>query len=146
MFNSEGALLHDVGTYSLMNTKGEFDESNYIQHGMEGYDLLKKEGFDEIICRFAERHTGVGISKGEIIKENINLPPNNYFAESMEEKLVMYADKFHSKDPQFNSFDTYREHIRRFGEEKVKKFESFRELFGIPDLEPLAEKYNHPIT
>lgn len=142
---SVGALLHDIGAYSFINKKGEFDEPNYIEHGVRGYNILKREKFDEEICRFAERHTGVGISKDDIKKQNLRLPLKDYIAKSLEEKIVMYADKFHSKTPQFNSFDAYGKHIKRFGENKFKKFHELSQLFGIPDLEPLVRKYNHPV-
>jgi len=63
-------------------------------------------------------------------------------AESGEERLVMYADKFHSKTdpPTFVSAATYARHVRRYGEEKVRVFEAMRESFGEPDLGPLLEK------
>lgn len=140
-----GALLHDIGAYSLINRNGEFDELNYIQHGVRGYEILKQEGLDEKICRFAERHTGVGISQEDIINQNLNLPPKDYIAESLEEKLIMYSDKFHSKNPQFNTFDTYSSYISRFGEDRIRKFQALSKIFGIPNIKPIASKYNHPI-
>jgi uncharacterized protein len=141
-----GALLHDIGAYTFIDNEGKFDEKNYIQHGIRGYSILKREGFPEIIARFAERHTGVGLPKEEVVKYIPNLPPNDYVAETMEEKLIMYSDKFHSKTPQFNSFNSYSKYVRRFGEDKVEKFAKLSRLFGIPDLEPLAEKYHHSIV
>jgi len=140
-----GALLHDIGVYSIINIEGELDESNYIQHGIRGYNILKQEGFSENICRFTERHTGVGISQNDVISQNLNIPPKDYTAESLEEKLIMYSDKFHSKNQQFNSFDTYSKYIGRFGKDKVQKFNLLSQLFGTPDLELLARKYKHPI-
>jgi HDIG domain protein len=138
-----GCLLHDIGVYRLYLPNGEIDHANYIKHGTEGYALLKEEGFDEQFCRFASCHTGVGLTKQEIEEEDLPIPPADYFAETPEEQLIMYADKFHTKTtpPKFMTADAYAEKQRRFGEEKVKRFRQFQKEFGTPELEPLAKKY-----
>ncbi len=141
-----GGFLHDIGAYRFIDEKGVFDEKNYIKHGIEGYKILKEEGLPEELCRMAERHTGVGIPKEQIIKRGLLLPAKDYIAETIEEKLVMYADKFHSKNPRFNSFDYYREYAKRFGEENQEKFVELANMFGIPDLELLSEKYHQPVV
>jgi uncharacterized protein len=140
-----GALLHDIGIYRLVKN-GELDESSYIQHGIKGYELLKEGGLPEEVCRFASHHTGTGITKADIERQNLPLPPADYLAETDEELLVMYADKFHSKLPfKFNRIETYKEHVKKYGEEKVAEFERMVEKFGIPDIETLAAKYGHPL-
>ena len=141
-----GALLHDIGAYTFIDVENHFDEKRYIRHGIEGYKILKEEGLPEELCRIAERHTGVGITKRQIINRNLPLPLKDYTAETIEEQLIMYADKFHSKNPQFNSFDWYRAYTQRFGEDTVKKFEEFSHIFGIPELESLSIKYRQPIV
>jgi uncharacterized protein len=67
--------------------------------------------------------------------------------ETIEETLIMYADKFHSKSnpPVFNSFDWYREHVAQFGHEKAESFERMAQKFGIPKLESLSKKYGFAI-
>ena len=93
-----GCLLHDIGVYPLFDKNGaETDTSKYITHGVLGEEILQNEGFAEGLCRFASHHTGAGITKEQIIESNLPLPHNDYLAETPEEKLVMYADKFHSK-------------------------------------------------
>lgn len=142
-----GAMLHDIGVYKLY-TDGVIDESRYITHGLLGYELLKEEGFDEALCRFALLHTGVGITKEDVEKQNLPLPPRDYTAETNEEKIVMYADKFHSKTnpPMFNSAEWYMEYIRsKFGEDKAQKFRALIETFGEPDLKPLVSEYGHTV-
>jgi len=141
-----GSLLHDIGTYKLLIDVKKFDTEKYITHSILGYNLLKQEGCAEEICRFAKNHTGVGITKEEIIEKNLPLPPKDYFAKTTEEKLVMYADKFHSKTPQFNSPQSVRDHIQKYGDEKIQKFNDLEKMFGIPELEQLAKKYNHPLV
>ena len=143
-----GALLHDIGVYLLYKSNGEIDKPNYITHGTLGYDLLQRAGYVEELCRFAKFHTGVGITKAEILEKNLPLAPMDYFAESPEEKLVMYADKFHSKSlpPAFNSAEHYKELLQNFGQDKIAMFEDFINIFGNPDLEFLAKKYNQNIV
>jgi uncharacterized protein len=91
-----GSLLHDIGVCRLYDA-GQLDHADYIRHGVPGYELLLAEGFPEEICRFASCHTGVGLSREDVIRQGLPLPPADYLAETGEEKLVMYADKFHSK-------------------------------------------------
>ena len=141
-----GALLHDIGVYKLYKN-GELDASkNYVTHGLLGYNLLKEEGFDETICRFALCHTGVGITSQEVESQNLPLPIRDYVAETDEERIVMYADKFHSKTepPMFNSAEWYRNSLQsKFGEPKAMLFDEFVQEFGEPNLEPLMARYGH---
>lgn len=143
-----GALLHDIGVYKLYNN-GLRDDANYVTHGLLGYELLQSEGFDEAICRFALLHTGVGITKQDVVTQNLSLPPRDYIAETAEEKIVMYADKFHTKSepPVFNTVATYSEFLRsKFGEEKATKFRALVDEFGEPDLEALSDRYGYEVV
>lgn len=143
-----GCLLHDIGVYQLYRPDGEKDRSAYISHGLLGYNVLKNEGFDERICRIASHHTGVGLTKEDIIKSGLDLPHEDFLAETPEEELVMYADKFHSKkdSPQFNSFESYKKTVREFGDEKEEQFVAMSEKFGLPNLDILSQKWQQPIV
>lgn len=145
-FIEAAALLHDIGAYTYISINGTFDTVKYIYHGIVGSNTLSKEGFDKTFCRICECHTGMGITKEDITKDNLPLPLNDYLAETVEERLIMYADKFHSKNPCFNSFSWYSNHIRKFGENKVIRFKQFAKEFGIPNVEILAEKYSIPLN
>ena len=140
-----GCLLHDIGVYRLITKEGIYDKKNYIQHGVLGSGLLKSENVTGSVCDIAERHTGVGITKSDIIKQKLPIPLKDYLAETVEERLVMYADKFHSKTPKFNSYESYCNYIRRFGEEKVIIFKALASEFGKPDLKGLSTRYNMPL-
>src|ERR1700729_3254756 len=143
-----GSLLHDVGVYRLYDDAGHLDRGNYIRHGILGYGLLQEEGFPEAICRFASHHTGVGLTRDDVISQRLPLPPADYLAETDEERLVMYADKFHSKKtpPVLLTAPAYAARVRRFGAEKVAAFQSMRAAFGEPDLEPFSVAYGHRIV
>lgn len=140
-----GCLLHDIGTYPLYSN-GWFDEANYIKHGIIGYDFLKDLGYDEALCRIAAHHTGVGLLRRDIEDQGLPLPNEDFVAETLEEQLVMYADKFHSKHPRLNSYESYKQTVSKFGLDKVKRFEELASKFGIPELEPIAQKYDQTIA
>ncbi|HEY6789239.1 MAG TPA: HD domain-containing protein, partial [Trebonia sp.] len=131
-----GSLLHDIGVYRLYDEAGNLDHARYIWHGVLGYELLEAEGFAVEICRFASCHTGVGISREDVIRQGLPLPVADYLARTPEEKVVMYADKFHTKSspPRFLTADAYAASVRRFGEDKVAAFKAMRAQFGDPDL------------
>ena len=142
-----GALLHDVGVYRLYNKAGNLDGRNYIRHGILGYELLQEEGIPEAICRFASHHTGVGLTRDDVIAQRLPLPPADYLAETGEERLVMYADKFHSKKtpPILLTAPAYAARVRRFGAGKIAAGEAMRAAVGEPDLEPFRAAYGHRI-
>lgn len=142
-----GALLHDIGVYRLYDDAGELDRANYIRHGILGYELLREEGLPEAICRIASHHTGVGLSREDVITQELPLPAD-YLAETGEERLVMYADKFHSKKtpPVFLTAAAYAANVRRFGEGKVAAFQALRSEFGEPDLAPFVDSYGYRVN
>ncbi|MCP9955110.1 HD domain-containing protein [Actinomadura madurae] len=143
-----GCLLHDIGVYRLYDDAGRLDYQRYVRHGLLGHELLHDEGFPDEICRFCSRHTGVGLTRDDIARLGLPVPAVDLVAETGEERLVMYADKFHSKTqpPTFVSAETYAVRVRRYGEEKVAVFEAMREFFGEPDLASLADGFGHALV
>ena len=143
-----GSLLHDIGVYRLYDDAGNLDQANYIRHGVLGYELLREEGLPEAISRFASHHIGVGISRGDVLDQQLPIPAADYLADTGEERLVMYADNFHSKTtpPVFRTASECAARLRRFGEEKVRAFQAMRDTFGEPDLAQLSETYGHAVV
>jgi uncharacterized protein len=137
-----GCLLHDIGVYRLYDPPGRRLVAPYLRHGLLGHELLAEAGFPEVICRFASCHTGMGLSRADVLRQGLPLPAGDYLAESGEEQLVMYADKFHSKTdpPVFVSAEEYAASVRRFGEDKVATFAAMRRRFGEPDLAPFMSR------
>lgn len=76
-----GALLHDIGR----------SKTQEPSHGFVGGGLLRGIGIDERIARIAERHVGAGIPAGEA--KSLGLPEKDLVPETIEEKIVCYADK-----------------------------------------------------
>jgi uncharacterized protein len=143
-----GSLLHDIGVYRLYDDAGDLDHANYIRHGLLGYELLLQEGLPEALCRFASHHTGVGLSRDDVVAQRLPIPPADYLAETGEERLVIYADKFHSKTtpPVFRTAPASAARLRRFGQEKVLAFQAMRDTFGEPDLAALSKTYGDPVV
>jgi uncharacterized protein len=133
-----GALLHDIGVYRV-------GDGAYIRHGVLGHELLRGEGLPETLCRFASCHTGVGLTRADIERQRLPIPPGDYVAESAEERLVMYADKFHSKSnpPKFLDAAAYAERAARFGPDKLSAFNDLIAEFGEPELGPLVAEFGH---
>lgn len=132
-FIEEAALLHDIGIY-LTNAPrlGITGDMPYICHGYLGRELLEKEGLPRhaIVC---ETHVGVGLSKEDIVNKRFPLPVRDMIPETLEEKIVCYADKFFSKDNnplKEKSLDKAREMIRGYGNEKLVIFDEWVRLFG----------------
>ncbi|MFF0889740.1 HD domain-containing protein [Streptomyces sp. NPDC003456] len=131
-----GCLLHDIGVYRLYDDQGQLDHRNYIRHGLLGHEILEAEGLPEVLRRFCSHHTGVGLTRQDIVAQRLPLPPADYLAVTEEERLVMYADKFHTKSRPsvYLSPDEYALHVARFGAQKVAAFEALRAQFGDPAL------------
>jgi uncharacterized protein len=143
-----GALLHDIGAYEVTDAAGhDRPDRPYITHGVRGEAILRQENLPEALCQIASHHTGVGITRQQIIAQKLPLPPADYLATTNEEALIMLADKFHSKSnpPHFNAPETYRQHVSQFGAENAVKFDQLITRFGMPNLELLSQKYGHPI-
>ncbi|MBF1511775.1 HDIG domain-containing metalloprotein, partial [Prevotella pallens] len=96
-FVEEAAMLHDIGIFKC-NAPGIqcFGNAPYIQHGRIGAELLRNEGYPQH-ARVCERHIGAGLTKKEIIEQELPLPQQDFLPETTEEKLICYADKFFSK-------------------------------------------------
>lgn len=130
-FIYEAAMLHDIGIF-----KTEAPEiycmghKPYICHGIIGSDILNSEGYPRhaLVC---ERHTGTGISLAEILEKNYPIPPRNMIPETLEEKLICFADKFYSKTKgnKEKSIEKIRKSISKHGEKSLARFDEWTKLF-----------------
>jgi uncharacterized protein len=135
-----GAMLHDIGVYKCFDIHNKLIKP-YITHGDEGYKILKKHKFPKKIQNFTIHHTGVGISKEEIEKNGLPLLKIDHKPQSLEEKSVCYADKFHSKTEGFLPYEKVQKNISDLGENKLKILNEFTEEFGIPDIKDIMLQY-----
>jgi len=76
-----GALLHDIGR----------TQTQLVGHGYVGAALLEGEGVDQAVTDIVRRHVGAGISKDEAAR--LGFPEGEYVPQTLEEKIVCFADK-----------------------------------------------------
>lgn len=131
-FLEEGAMLHDIGIF-LTDAPGIecHGKEPYIKHGILGAELLRKEGFPRH-ARVCERHTGAGLSLEEIKRQDLPLPHQSFLPETIEEKLICYADKFFSKSnlDKVKTAEKAERSLAKFGEEGLQRFKEWEELFA----------------
>ena len=145
-----GGLLHDIGTYRLLKRDGtdgrpvKFDGSRYILHGLVGYQLLLDEGVDESVALFARNHTGVGLTREQVLAQGLPLPPDDYVPTTLEQEVVMVADKYNSKSnpPKFLTAQSYAEKAGRFGESNRKRWLELVDQYGTPNIPALAARFH----
>lgn len=140
------ALLHDIGTYILFDDDGKVsNERMYPLHAILGAKIVADEGIDMKISKIIETHVLLGLTKQEIIDTPWVLPARDYEPETIEGELLCYADRFHSKHPTFNAYDTFLDKLKRNLPLQAAKFEAWSKRFGIPDINMLADKYKQPV-
>ena len=90
------------------------------------------EGVGEAYARVCERHTGAGLTAKEIAETGMPLPHIDLLPETLEEKLVCYADKFYSKSGnprEEKSLDRVRKSMAKFGDDSLERFDAMHHLF-----------------
>ena len=133
-FIAEAAMLHDVGIFLTdASDLGCFGDKPYICHGYLGAEILRQVGFPRhaLVC---ERHTGLGLSLQDILSGNLPLPKRDMRPVSVEEKIICWADKFFSKNPESLLMEKSVEDIKaeqlKFGTEKIAIFDEYLKMFG----------------
>ena len=76
-----GALFHDIGR----------SRTHDVDHAIVGAEIAREMGLPEELVNIIEVHIGAGIPADEAVE--LGLPERHYFAETLEEKVVAYADK-----------------------------------------------------
>jgi uncharacterized protein len=133
-FIEEAALLHDIAIFKVHAPKiGCIGPMEYVAHGYLGREMLEKEGYPRhaLVC---ERHVGAGISAEEIRRHKLPLPERDMLPETIEEKLICWADKFFSKHPSSltkeKPLEKVRSMVKKYGDEELKRFDEWQEMFG----------------
>jgi uncharacterized protein len=76
-----GALLHDIGRA----------KTHSVHHAVIGAEMSKSLGLPEPVISIIKRHVGGGITAREAKK--LGWPKDIYAPQTIEEKIVSYADK-----------------------------------------------------
>ena len=81
-FIVQASLLHDIGIlFCDASTIHCIGHHPYIEHGFLGAQLLRQEGLERHAL-VAERHTGSGLTKEDIVMQQINIPIQWQMAEA----------------------------------------------------------------
>jgi len=76
-----GALLHDIGRSKTHN----------VHHAVAGSEIARSFGLPPSVVSIIERHVGGGITADEAAE--LGWPKGIYVPQTLEEKIVAYADK-----------------------------------------------------
>ena len=129
-FLEEAAMLHDIGIIYCDAPKIYcFGPHKYIEHGYLGAELLRNEGLPKHAL-VAERHTGTGITVEQIEREELPIPERDYCPQSLEEKIICYADKFYSKSHlnEEVALDKIKYNIWKYGHEAFVRWQALEAL------------------
>ena len=130
-FILEAAMIHDIGIV-MTDAPGIkcFGTEPYIRHGVCGAEIMRAEGYPRH-ARVCERHTGAGLSKAEIEAQNLPLPRVDLLPETLEEKVICYADKFFSKTrlDREKTIEQAERSVAKHGDEGLKRFKEMERLF-----------------
>ncbi|MDD2961250.1 MAG: HD domain-containing protein [Muribaculaceae bacterium] len=131
-FVYEAAMLHDIGIYQTNAPSIYcFGSEPYLCHGIIGAKLLRAEGLNRhaLVC---ERHIGAGLTAAEIKEQSLPLPMVDYLPQTIEEKLVCYADNFFSKSKiaPAKTIADVKSQMSRYGEGTMQRLGELITLFG----------------
>lgn len=132
-FVFEAAMLHDIGIFRCDAPDiCCLGPEPYICHGIEGRAILEAEGLPRhaLVC---ERHTGAGLTVDDIVKQNLPLPHRDMTPQTVEEKLICYADKFYSKSGDIHAekpLDRVVASMSRHGDDTLRRFMCLHTEFG----------------
>ena len=132
-FILEAAMIHDIGIV-MTDAPGIkcFGTEPYIRHGICGAEIMRAEGYPRH-ARVCERHTGAGLSKAEIEAQDLPLPRVDLLPETLEEKVICYADKFFSKTrlDREKTIEQAERSVAKHGDEGLKRFKEMERLFRM---------------
>ena len=122
-----GALLHDIGR----------SKTHGVDHVIRGAEIARSLNLPESVVSIIERHAGGGITHGEAKK--LGWPIKSYVPNTLEEKIVTYADKLIEGRRRVSVNRTVKKLSRELGKNhssvlRVKKLhEEFSTLIGDLD-------------
>ncbi len=130
-FIEEAAMLHDIGIIQCDAPSIHCHGTEpYILHGILGAEMLRHEGYERH-ARVCERHTGAGIEVSDIQSQNLPLPHRDFCPETLEEKVICYADKFFSKTrlDHEKTIEEAERSLMKFSGNGVERFREWERMF-----------------
>jgi len=98
-----GALLHDIGR----------SRTHSVHHPIVGAEIARSFNLPEPIIRIIKRHLGGGLTAEEA--SELGWPVEDYLPETIEEKIVTYADKLIEGERIVPVQETIKKFSRRLG-------------------------------
>ena len=98
-----GALLHDIGR----------SKTHSVHHPLVGARIAQSFKLPEQIIRIIKRHLGGGLTAKEA--SELGWPNEDYLPETIEEKIVTYADKLIEGEKTVPIQETIKKLRRRLG-------------------------------
>jgi uncharacterized protein len=132
-FVAQAAMLHDIGIIFTHDPDLNcFGDLPYLAHGVKGHEILLAEGLPRH-ARVCERHIGIGLTADEIIERKLPLPARDMLPETLEEKIICYADLFFSKNERDRGREKSpaeaRQALTSHGLQKGEVFDCWRSMF-----------------
>ena len=131
LFVEEAAMLHDIGIVKCDAAGIQcFGTEPYLRHGRLGAEMMRTEGYP-LHARVCERHTGAGLSVEDIENQDLPLPHIDLLPETIEEKVICYADKFFSKThlDREKTFEQAEKSIAKLGGNGLERFLTWEKIF-----------------
>jgi uncharacterized protein len=125
-----GALLHDIGR----------SETHSVDHAIAGARIAENYALPRSVVRIIERHVGAGIPQNEA--EKLGWPKKSYLPETLEERIVNYADKLVEGTHRVSIERTIADFSRKMGKthpgiERLKTLDKeFRSMLGESQCKP----------
>lgn len=117
-----GALLHDIGR----------SKTHTVHHAIVGAKIAKSLGLPESVISIIEKHVGGGITAKEA--EKLGWPKGVYTPQTLEEKIVSYADKLiegSKRVPIERTMKTYSEEFQLPLEVIVRMWKLHEEMLAL---------------
>lgn len=100
-----GALLHDIGR----------SKTHGVNHGVLGAGIAGSSGLPSGVIAIIQRHIGGGITAEEA--RSLGWPEGDYMPETIEEKIVAYADKLMEGSKEISIDRVIRDFEKKLGSE-----------------------------
>ncbi len=110
-----GALLHDIGRA----------KTHSVHHAVIGAEMAKSIGMPETIISIIKRHVGGGITEDEAKK--LGWPRDVYVPQTLEEKIVCYADKLINGSRRVPIERTIEEFSRKLPQQAIERIKKLHE-------------------
>jgi uncharacterized protein len=116
-----GALLHDIGR----------SKTHTVDHAIVGAKIAESAGMPEAVSKIIERHVGGGIPQDEAVK--LGWPEKNYLPETLEERIVAYADKLVEGNKKVPINKTIAQFSRKLGKDhpSISRLKALDEEFQL---------------